>query len=138
MRLARESGCASHPACCCLHLMNIESVRKHAMSLPAVTEEPHHHYASFRVRGKIFATIPPEEDVAHVFVGEEVREPALALYPGFIQKLQWAGKVVGLRITLASAKAGVVKSLLDKAYETRVQKETGLKVSRPRKRAPKA
>ena len=118
--------------------MNIESVRKHAMSLHAVTQEPHHHYSSFRVRGKIFVTIPPEEDFAHVFVGEEVREPALALYPDFIEKLLWGGKVVGLRITLASAKPSVVKSLLDEAYETRVQKETGLKVSRPRQRAPKA
>ena len=41
------------------------------MSLEAVTEEPHHDYSSFRVRGKIFVTVPPDEEVVHVFVGEE-------------------------------------------------------------------
>ena len=69
--------------------MKIDSVRKHALSLEAVTEEPHHNYSSFRVRGKIFATIPPEEEFIHVFVAEEDREPALAMYPDFIEKLLW-------------------------------------------------
>jgi hypothetical protein len=34
-----------------------------------------------RVRVKIFITVPPAEEVIHVFVGEEDRELALALYP---------------------------------------------------------
>ena len=41
--------------------MKLQAVRKHAMSLEAVTEEPHHTYSSFRVRGKIFVTVPPDE-----------------------------------------------------------------------------
>ena len=107
------------------------------MSLDAVTEEPHHHYSSFRVRGKIFATIPPAEDVIHVFVGEEDREPVLALYPDFIEKLLWGGKVVGLRVSLSSAKPVVVKSLMIKAYETRVHKDETPKVPGPGRRASK-
>lgn len=110
--------------------MKINSVRKHAMSLAAVTEEPHHHYSSFRVRGKIFITIPPAEDVIHVFVGEEDREPVMALYPDFIERLLWGGKVVGLRVALSSAKPAVVKSLVIKAYETRVHKDAAPKVPR--------
>ncbi len=54
--------------------MKIDAVRRYAMSMDAVTEEPHHQYSSFRVRGKIFVTIPPAEDVIHVFVGEQERE----------------------------------------------------------------
>lgn len=102
--------------------MKIDPVRKHALSLEAVTEAPHHDYSSFRVRGKIFVTIPPDEAFIHVFVGEEDREPALALYPEFIEKLLWGGKVVGLRVALASAKPAVVRSLVGKAYEARVRK----------------
>ena len=49
--------------------MQIADVRRHALSLDAVTEEPHHTYSSFRVRGKIFVTIPPEETHLHVFIG---------------------------------------------------------------------
>ena len=116
--------------------MKIDSVRKHAMSLEAVTEEPHHHYSSFRVRGKIFVTIPPSEDVIHVFVGEEDRKPVMALYPEFIESLLWGGKVVGLRVALSSAKPAVVKSLVVKAYETRVRKDAAPKVPGSGGRAP--
>lgn len=107
--------------------MKIDAIRKHAMALDAVTEEPHHDYSSFRVRGKIFVTVPPSEEAIHVFVTEEDRETALALYPDFLEKLLWGGKVVGLRVVLASAKPAVVKSLLSKAYETRVRKDASPK-----------
>jgi negative regulator of genetic competence, sporulation and motility len=59
----------------------METVRRYALSLAEVTEAPHHEYSSFRVRGKIFVTVPPKEDAIHVFVEEEDREQALALYP---------------------------------------------------------
>jgi YjbR len=103
------------------------------MSLEAVTEEPHHEYSSFRVRGKIFVTVPPAEDVIHVFVGEEDRELALALYPHFMEKLLWGGKVVGLRIALAGTDPSAVKTLVSKAYETRVRKDAGPKTSKASK-----
>lgn len=107
------------------------------MSLEAVTEEPHHNYSSFRIQGKIFVTIPPNEDFIHVFVAEEDREPVLALYPEFIEKLLWGGKVMGLRITMESAKAAVVRSLVDKAYRTRVRKDADQKAAKPKSRAVK-
>ena len=108
------------------------------MSLEAVTEEPHHHFSSFRVRGKIFVTIPPDEEFIHVFVGEEDREPTLRLYPEFTEKLLWGSKVLGLRVRLASAVPAVVKSLVSKAYETRVQKDAGPKNPRTRSKGLKA
>jgi YjbR len=107
------------------------------MSLEAVTEAPHHDYSSFRVRGKIFVTVPPAEEAIHVFVGEEDRELALALYPQFMEKLLWGGKVVGLRIALATAKPGAVKALVSKAYDTRVRKDAGPKTSKASKGASK-
>lgn len=109
--------------------MKLESVRKHALSLEAVTEEPHHHFSSFRVRGKIFVTVPPDQAFIHVFVGEEDREPALAMYPAFTEKLLWGGKALGLRVRLATATPAVVKALLTRAYETRVRKAAGPKRS---------
>jgi hypothetical protein len=102
------------------------------MSLEAVTEEPHHNFSSFRVRGKIFVTIPPEGEFIHVFVNEEDREPALALYPEYLEKLLWGSKVLGLRVSLASAEPQVVNSLVSRAYETRVRKDAGPRASRPR------
>ncbi|HUB91094.1 MAG TPA: hypothetical protein VMA74_15325 [Dyella sp.] len=102
--------------------MKIDAVRKYAMALEAVTEEPHHQSSSFRVRGRIFVTVPPPEEVIHVFVGEEDREVALVLHPDFLEKLHWGGKVVGLRVALAQARVAAVESLVSKAYEHAVHK----------------
>ena len=85
--------------------MKLSQVRAHAISLPEVSEEPHHHLSSFRVRGNIFVTFPPEEDHIHVFVNDIERERALAMYPQFMEKLLWGGKVVGIRVALEAAKA---------------------------------
>jgi len=117
--------------------MKIDPIRKFAMSLEAVTEEPHHHYSSFRVRGKIFVTIPPEEDFLHVFVGQEDREQALASYPEFTEELHWGAKVLGLHIALASATSAAVISLVAKAYGTRVLKDAGPKSSAAKSRRRK-
>ena len=102
--------------------MKMATVRKYALSLDAVTEEPHFAYSSFRIRGRIFVTVPPADAVIHVFVPEEDREPALAMYPGWAEKLPWGAKVVGLRLTLEAAPASAVKALIGKAYEARARK----------------
>jgi hypothetical protein len=101
--------------------MEIDTVRRYALSLPAVTEQPHHEFSSFRVGGKIFVTVPPGDAVIHVFVDEEERERALAIHPDWTEKLLWGAKVRGLRVTLASAAAAPVKALVRKAYEQRAQ-----------------
>ncbi len=106
------------------------------MSLEAVSEEPHHNYSSFRVRGKIFVTIPPDEKFIHVFVDDEDRAPALAMYPEFVEKLLWGNKLVGLRVRLESATSIVVKSLVSKAYETRVRRDAGPKRQVPKRKTP--
>ncbi len=92
------------------------AVRKHAMSLTDVTEEPHFKFSSFRVRGKIFVTVPPGDELIHVFVGEDDRERALAMYPDWAEKLLWGGKVVGLRVHLAGADTAAVKALVARAH----------------------
>jgi hypothetical protein len=96
--------------------VNPAAVRRIALSLPEVTEAPHHEYASFRIRGRIFATLPPDGAYLHVFVADDEREPALALNPGFVESLRWGGHVVGVRILLAEAKPNVVRELLANAW----------------------
>lgn len=96
--------------------MKIAQIRSYALSLPEVTEEPHFHFASFRVKNKIFVTVPPEETHIHVFVTDDEREIALTLYPEFVEKLLWGAKVVGVRVILAKAKADVVNQLIRDAW----------------------
>lgn len=102
--------------------MKLEQVRRFALSLPETAEASHFNYASFRVAGKIFATAPPEGTHLHIFVDEEQRETALALEPGFLEKLHWGKQVVGLRVALAKAKPKFVESLLRQAWARKAPK----------------
>jgi hypothetical protein len=44
-------------------LADLEQLRRVALALPEATEQDHHGMASFRVTGKIFATVPDEQHV---------------------------------------------------------------------------
>ena len=54
-----------------VRVMRLETARRFALSLPETTEQPHFEKSSFRVKGKIFATVPVGGKALHVFVGEE-------------------------------------------------------------------
>jgi len=99
--------------------MDSKRARELALALPGATEEPHFEAASFRVRGKIFATLPPGGQVLHVFVSEEVRERELKINSAFLEKLLWGQKVRGLRVLLAQAEPLVVARLLREAWSDR-------------------
>ena len=53
--------------------VSLNTIRKFALGLPDTTEAPHHDFGSFRVRGKIFATLPPGGDLLHIFLPEHER-----------------------------------------------------------------
>ncbi len=97
--------------------VKLDEVRKFAMSLPDTTEEPHHTYGSFRVRGKIFVTIPPGGQLLHVFLPDQKRELALALDPEFLEPVTWGTKVLGVRAHLSKANKSTVLRLVEQAYE---------------------
>lgn len=95
------------------------AVRTLALALPDVTEEPHFHYLSFRVDGRIFATMPPGDELLHVFVPEADRQAAAAARPDVCEVLHWGKRVIGLKIRLASADAKLVEDLLRAAHESK-------------------
>lgn len=102
--------------------MRTAQVRQAALALPEATEAPHFDYASFRIRGKIFATLPPDGQHLHVFVGDAERERALALDAAFLEPLRWGAKVVGLRVRLAAARPDVTRALLREAWRRKAPK----------------
>ena len=102
--------------------MKLAEVRRYALSLPEVTEQPHFHFGSFRIKGKIFVTLPPGGDHIHVFVADEVREQALAMHPDVVEKLLWGGKVVGVRVALGPAPAALVRQLVRQAWTAKAPK----------------
>jgi hypothetical protein len=103
-------------------MADIDSARSFAMSLPGATEEPHHDMSSFRVAGKIFATVPPDESRLHVFVEEPEISATVAEDPGAFEPLLWGKAVRGLRVLLAAAPAERVEELLAEAWRRRAPK----------------
>jgi hypothetical protein len=103
--------------------VNIGQVRAYALALAGTTEAPHHKYSSFRVGGKIYATVPPDGEHLHVFVDEVEREHAMAMYPEAFQKLMWGESAVGLRLTLPKCRPAVVERLLHCAWARKAPKK---------------
>jgi hypothetical protein len=97
--------------------IKLDDIRKVALALPDTTEEPHHDYGSFRVRGKIFVTIPPGGELVHIFLPDETRELALAVDPQFLEPVYWGTKILGVRVHLRKAKKSTVLELVKQAYE---------------------
>jgi hypothetical protein len=97
-------------------LMKLAAARTFALSLPEAAEMPHFVMTSFRVRGKIFATATPDEQFLHVFVSEAERKAAVKAESGCCADLHWGKNIVGVRVTLARAKAGMVKEMLRSAW----------------------
>ena len=93
-----------------------------ALDLPGSEELPHRKYTSFRVRGRIYATAPPEGGFLHVFVDEETRAAAIGLAPEAAEALHWGAKVVGVRLNLALVSAVRVERLLEQAWTMRAPK----------------
>jgi len=118
--------------------MKLDAVRRFALSLPETTQEPHFASTSFRVKGKIFATSPPPGEYVHVFVTDEQRDAALAMYPEFIEKLFWGGKVRGLRVVLERATPQVVTDLLTTAWLGKAPKNLVKATSAPPLRSKRA
>lgn len=102
--------------------MVLADVRRLAMGLLGTTESPHHHYTSFRKRGRIYATAPVEGGSLHVFLDEPDRDRMVKLYPATYSILGWGKKVVGLRVDLASAQPDDVRALLHAAWLRKTEK----------------
>ncbi len=100
--------------------MTADDVRGLALALPEVTEAPHHERTSFRVRGRIFATMPPDGASVNVLLDEEDARAAAA--EGGAELLRWGQKLAGVRVDLAGADAGMLAELLEDAWRRRAPK----------------
>lgn len=102
--------------------MKLPQARRFALSLPEATEEPHFDMTSFRVRGKIFATVPPEGGYLHVFVSESETRASVAELPTVFEELWWGKKLVGLRVHLRAADPERVFELIAESWRRKAPK----------------
>ncbi len=104
-------------------MVRAETVRRLALALPEATEAPHHDMTSFRVAGKLFATMPPEGDRVHLFVGDDEIAASCAEYPGIVEELWWGKKLSGCRVRLAAADRQMMGELLAEAWRRKAPKK---------------
>jgi hypothetical protein len=111
--------------------VDLAMVRALALALPGATEQPHFDMVSFRVRGKIFATVPPDELHLHLFVDSEEMEACLAEDPAVFKPLLWGGKPRGLRASLAGAAPDRISELLEESWRRKAPARLIAQLGRP-------
>jgi hypothetical protein len=93
-------------------------LRALALALPEVVEADHHGRPSFRVAGRILATVPDAETV-NVMVTDDVARAAAAARPDCVSLLWWGTQLSGVRVDLSAAPEDVVADLLEQAWQRR-------------------
>lgn len=102
--------------------MTAAQARKLALALPEALEAPHFEASSFRVRGKIFATLPPDGLHLHVFLDEPAIRMVVANDPEAFEELRWGARLAGVRIRLAAARPAAVRDLLFASWRHKAPK----------------
>jgi hypothetical protein len=97
-------------------MSDIAHARGFALGLPGAVEQPHHDMSSFRVAGKIFATVTPDETRLHVFVEEPEISATVAEDPAAFEPLYWGKALRGIRVLLAAAPEDRIRELLTEAW----------------------
>jgi hypothetical protein len=89
--------------------------RELALGLPEATEQDHHGIPSFRVAGKIFATLPDDLHL-RIMAPEGETRAAVADDPLAFAELWWGRRLACVVVALELADPQLVLELLDAAW----------------------
>jgi hypothetical protein len=87
-----------------------------ALALPETVEQDHHGRPSFRVAGKIFATLWDAEHM-NVMVDEAGIRTAVQSRPEICQEVWWGKRLAAVRVGLRDADSDTLADLLRDAWE---------------------
>ncbi|HEY8803478.1 MAG TPA: MmcQ/YjbR family DNA-binding protein [Candidatus Dormibacteraeota bacterium] len=101
--------------------MTVAEVRKFALALPEVIEQQHWGNPSFRIRGRIFATVPDAEHL-NVMIDPFDVEAVVREDPDTCEELRWGKEIRGVRVSLNKAGSTMVETLLETAWRRKAPK----------------
>ena len=102
-------------------MVSLEQARKLALSLPEAVEQDHHGRPSFRIAGKIFATLWDDEQM-NVMLDEGGILTAVEAHPESCDEVWWGKRLAAVRVNLRCADAELLAGLLSDAWESRAPK----------------
>jgi len=97
-------------------MVSTDEARRLALSLPETVEQDHHGRPSFRVTGRIFATLWDPEHM-NVMLDEPGIRTAVEAHPDVCAEVMWGKRLAAVRVTLPDADSGLLADLLADAYE---------------------
>jgi hypothetical protein len=101
--------------------MDIEAAREIALGLPESVEQEHFGNPSFRVRGRIFATVPDDSHL-NVTIDPFDVDAVVRSEPESCAELLWGKEVRGVRVSLPKAAPAMVEELLRAAWKRKAPK----------------
>lgn len=96
--------------------MDTDDARRLALALPDVVERDHHGRPSFRIGGKIFATIWDERTM-NVMIDEAGIRIAVAEHPDWCTERYWGERLAAVAVHLPLAPERRLHELLADAWE---------------------
>jgi hypothetical protein len=98
--------------------MTTDQARRLALALPQTVEQDHHGRPSFRVAGRIVATLWSEREL-NVMAGEQRIRAAVADVPDVCSAVFWGTRLAAVRVDLGRADPALVEDLLDHAWRAK-------------------
>ena len=102
-------------------MIRVEDTRSLAFALPEVTEEDHHGIASYRVRGKIIATVPDDSHI-RIMVDEDSIRAVVGEHRDFCSEFFWGKRLACVLVDLSCADKEVVRDLLTESWRRKAPK----------------
>ena len=96
-------------------------VRRPALALPGAAEQEHHGLPSFRVAGRIFATLPGPTRLRAMLDEHGIRSAA-ATWPHACSEFYWGKRLACVEIELVDADESMVEQLLAEAWQNRMNR----------------
>jgi hypothetical protein len=96
--------------------LSVEDARRLALGLPGAVEQDHHGRPSFRVAGRIFATVWDPGHV-NVMVDEPGIRTVVQARPDVCQEVWWGKRLAAVRVDLRAADEQLLANLLADAWE---------------------
>jgi hypothetical protein len=97
-------------------VISVDEARQIALRLPETTEQDHHGRPSFRVAGKIFATLWDAEHM-NVMLDEPGILTATQRDPEKFSEVRWGKRLAAVRVDLIRADPDSLADLLTDAWE---------------------